>query len=155
MLADLTRPASAFWEHSGYPPRRRRRGWNARVSQLCLSATPTATSATLLKCHGVTAAPDGDLTVVVTDNYLRPEVEKQNIKSLADRKPWLLLKPVGMQTWNGPAFVPGQTGCWECLAQRPRGHRRLEEIHRAAQRRGCAGECASRLPSIVEACSTC
>ncbi len=31
-----------------------------------------------------------------------------------------------MKPWLGPLFVPSQTGCWECLAQRLRGHSRLE-----------------------------
>ena len=42
-------------------------------------------------------------------------------------KPWLLVKPMGMETWIGPLIVPGRTACWECLAQRLRGHRKLEQ----------------------------
>ena len=45
-----------------------------------------------------------------------------------------MVKPVGIETWNGPALVPGRTGCWECLAQRLRGHRRLERY--IAERKG-------------------
>ncbi|WP_426612525.1 TOMM precursor leader peptide-binding protein [Bradyrhizobium sp. McL0616] len=145
--ADLARPAKAFWEHFGVLPSvSHARLERARVSIEALGDTDIDFLATLLKRHGVTVAPDGDLTVVVTDDYLRPGLEKRNIKSLADKKPWLLLKPVGMQTWNGPAFVPGQTGCWECLAQRLRGHRRLERY--IVQRKG-ADAPMSALPAFL------
>ena len=74
----------------------------------------------------MTVEADGNVTVVVTDDYLRPELAAWNARSLASGKPWLLVKPVGIETWIGPMIVPGQTACWECLAQRLRGHRKLE-----------------------------
>lgn len=36
------------------------------------------------------------------------------------------MKPVGAVIWVGPLFVPGKTGCWECLAKRLRGNREVE-----------------------------
>jgi ribosomal protein S12 methylthiotransferase accessory factor len=66
---------------------------------------------------------EGDLTVVVTDDYLRPELRAYNEKAFRNRQPWLLVKPVGHEIWIGPLFQPGQTACWECLAQRLRVNR--------------------------------
>ncbi|WP_242032862.1 TOMM precursor leader peptide-binding protein [Oscillatoria sp. FACHB-1406] len=38
----------------------------------------------------------------------------------------MLIQPLGNTVWIGPIFYPGQTGCWECLAQRLRGNRPVE-----------------------------
>ena len=129
------RPARAFWEQAGVPPAvAQARLANAKVSIAAFGDVETEFLASALERTGVKVAQGGDFTVVLTDDYLRPELAAWNRTSLASGKPWLLVKPVGIETWNGPAFVPGQTGCWECLAQRLRGHRRLERY--IAQRKG-------------------
>ena len=121
------RPTQAFWEHVGIPPARARARLDAaRVSTVAFGDVELATLTDLLRRHRMTVEADGNVTVVVTDDYLRPELAAWNARSLASGKPWLLVKPVGIETWIGPMFVPGQTACWECLAQRLRGHRKLE-----------------------------
>ncbi|WP_437790191.1 TOMM precursor leader peptide-binding protein [Sorangium sp. So ce693] len=76
--------------------------------------------------RGGTEQVSGDLHVALTDDYLRPELAEVNRASLAAERPFLLLKPVGIEPWLGPLVVPGRTGCWACLAHRLRGHRRIE-----------------------------
>jgi oxazoline/thiazoline synthase len=72
---------------------------------------------------GLAAGPAG-LTVVITDDYLRPELAEINERQLADGQPWLLAKPTGSVLWIGPVFdAGGASPCWECLAHRLRGHR--------------------------------
>ena len=63
-------------------------------------------------------APDGALTVLLTDDYLRAGIADQNASALATGRPWLLARPVGVTVWLGPLFRPGETGCWECMARR-------------------------------------
>jgi bacteriocin biosynthesis cyclodehydratase domain-containing protein len=70
------------------------------------------------------------LRVVLADDYLRSGLADANAESLASGRPWLLAKPTGAQAWVGPFFLPGETGCWQCLAQRLRGHRRVDEYLR-------------------------
>jgi len=66
--------------------------------------------------HGIVLKEgNSDLTVVVTDDYLHPELEKINLEAT---RPWLLVKPIGTMIWLGPLFVPGNSACWACLAQR-------------------------------------
>ncbi|MDQ6774434.1 MAG: TOMM precursor leader peptide-binding protein [Candidatus Dormibacteraeota bacterium] len=102
---------------------------------------------------------DGELAVVVSDDYLQEGLAEFNSESLAAGRPWLLLKPVGLQVWIGPLFRPGSTGCWECLAQRLRGNRQVETYLQQQQRRaapfpvsrvviGGAAEAALRLAAI-------
>ncbi len=67
-----------------------------------------------------------DLTVVVVDHYLRPQIDAFNNVALASDLPWLLVKPHGCQLWLGPLFRPGTTGCWKCLTDRLRANRAVE-----------------------------
>jgi oxazoline/thiazoline synthase len=77
---------------------------------------------------GVAADEEAPLGVVLADDYLREEVGDENRAALASSRPWLLAKPVGAVLWLGPLFVPGETGCWECLAHRLREHRPVEQF---------------------------
>ncbi|MGZ3470623.1 MAG: TOMM precursor leader peptide-binding protein, partial [Isosphaeraceae bacterium] len=121
------RPTMAFWEHVGVPPSLARSRLDATlVSAVSFGDIDIAPLTDLLGRHGVRVVDEGDVAVVVADDYLRPELAAWNTRSLISGKPWLLAKPVGIETWIGPMFVPGQTACWECLAQRLRGHRKLE-----------------------------
>src|SRR5215813_5792980 len=121
------RPALAFWENLGVAPSLARSRLRAtRVSSLALGDIDVAPLQDLLADHGGVVAAEGDVTVVAVDDYLHPQLTAWNSRSLASRHPWLLVKPVGIEIWIGPMFVPGETACWECLAQRLRGHRKLE-----------------------------
>lgn len=66
------------------------------------------------------------LQVVLTDDYLQLGLAEINQRALNTGKPWLLVKPVGAKLWLGPLFIPGTTGCWQCLAHRLQGHRMTE-----------------------------
>jgi ribosomal protein S12 methylthiotransferase accessory factor len=76
----------------------------------------------LLVSQCVTVAEDADLRVVAADHYLRRELKAANADALRSGRPWLLVKASGAQVWLGPLFVPGKTGCWECLARRLRAN---------------------------------
>lgn len=71
-------------------------------------------------------AETGSFLVVVTDEYLRPELKAINKEALAQNRPWMLVKPIGMTIWVGPIFVPGETGCWHCLAQRQQTNQQVQ-----------------------------
>lgn len=66
------------------------------------------------------------LTVVLTDDYLHPDLAALNQQMVEAGQPWLLVKPLGSVLWLGPVFKPGETGCWHCLAQRLEGNREVE-----------------------------
>ncbi|MFN6466460.1 MAG: TOMM precursor leader peptide-binding protein [Nostoc sp. DedVER02] len=68
-----------------------------------------------LKTLHINISNEADFTVVLTEDYLQPELAEFNRQT---QKPWLLIKPIGMFSWIGPIFIPGQTGCWQCLAHR-------------------------------------
>ncbi|MYV99632.1 TOMM precursor leader peptide-binding protein, partial [Streptomyces sp. SID3343] len=71
-----------------------------------------------------------DLTVVLTDDYLDPRLAAMDARLRAAELPWLLAKPTGADVWTGPYLVPGQTGCWRCLANRLNGNQQVESFLR-------------------------
>lgn len=64
--------------------------------------------------------------ILLTDDYLRPEIGAFNQAALASQRRWMLVKPVGIIPWIGPVFDPPRTACWECLAERLRQNREVE-----------------------------
>jgi oxazoline/thiazoline synthase len=64
-----------------------------------------------------------DLTIVLTDDYLQPNLAEFNRKSIESQIPWLLVKPFGSIIWLGPIFDPQYTACWQCLASRLQDNR--------------------------------
>lgn len=69
-----------------------------------------------------------DFEAVVTDDYLRPELETVNEASIRAGRPWMLVKPLGHELWIGPLFVPGKTGCYRCLSLRLARNRPLQRF---------------------------
>jgi oxazoline/thiazoline synthase len=99
---------------------------------------------------GAESARPYSFRVVLTDDCLRSGLADVNAESLASGRPWLLIKPTAARAWVGPFFQPGETGCWECFAQRLRGHRRVDEYVR--RRRGvddAATFALAAAPSVV------
>ncbi|MGK7923859.1 MAG: TOMM precursor leader peptide-binding protein [Spirulina sp.] len=77
----------------------------------------------LLASMQIQVEEEGDLTVILTDDYLNPALKAWNEKALEARSPWLLVKPVGNIPWIGPLFDPKKTGCWDCLSSRLQDNR--------------------------------
>jgi bacteriocin biosynthesis cyclodehydratase domain-containing protein len=149
--------AVAFWEALGADPTRVRgklRG--AVVSITALGGLPVAPWALALRGLELEVGT-GDavqLALVLTDDHLHPELPAIDAHARAAGRPWLLVRPLGTRPWLGPLFVPGRTGCWSCLAQRLRGHRRLEahvQRKRGSAVAGARSRPASALPSTRDA----
>ncbi|HEX5403197.1 MAG TPA: TOMM precursor leader peptide-binding protein [Pseudonocardiaceae bacterium] len=75
---------------------------------------------------GLDLSDTGGLDVVLTDDYLRPELAAFDQARRAAGRPWLLAKPVGVICYVGPVFVP-DGACYHCLEIRLRGQRRAED----------------------------
>jgi ribosomal protein S12 methylthiotransferase accessory factor len=121
---DETLPASqaALWSSQQVGPvtaARRLAEHPVAVQALGVEAAPFLD---LLKSVHVRVGGGGPPDVVLTDSPLRGQLRDCNAAALQSGRPWLLVKPTGRQVWIGPLFVPGKTGCWECLAQRLRAN---------------------------------
>jgi ribosomal protein S12 methylthiotransferase accessory factor len=75
---------------------------------------------------GIKVGHPATFTVVLTDDYLRPDLHDINREFLASGRPWMMVKPGGFVPWIGPIFRPGLTGCWGCLMQRLSANRQME-----------------------------
>ena len=120
----------ARWEHLAYI---RERGMSQHssvaVDLITLADLDDAhVRATLMDAgHSIGSMPATlTLTVVLTDDYLNPALADINAAHLEDGRPWLLARPGGQLIWTGPIFRPGESGCWECLADRLRQARQVE-----------------------------
>ncbi|NES81281.1 MAG: TOMM precursor leader peptide-binding protein [Moorea sp. SIO2B7] len=92
------------------------------------------------------------LLVVLTDDYLQPELAEINKIALQNNLPWLLAKPVGGLLWLGPIFEPGKTGCWACLTHRLRGNREVEASVLKQKQQSNNGEKVAGLNNDVTGC---
>ena len=81
-----------------------------------------------LKIQVVSDPNQADLTIVLTDDYLHPNLVEFNDQACQTKHPWLLVKPVGTVIWLGPLFEPPQSACWQCLARRLQDNRPVESF---------------------------
>ncbi len=129
--ADNTLPpeAAAFWHLINTDTQVAvRRLQDTQVTVTALGNIPTEPLIWALKSLNIQVGDKGDLSIVLTDDYLQIGLDAFNQNALQTQKPWLLIKPVGASLWIGPIFHPGKTGCWQCLAQRLRINRELESF---------------------------
>ncbi|OIJ99069.1 TOMM precursor leader peptide-binding protein [Streptomyces monashensis] len=88
-----------------------------------------------------------DLTIVIVNDYLEPELSQINDQALADKRPWMLAKPGGSVAWFGPFFRPEEGACWECLAHRLAGNRMVETYVAKASTRSASYTPTVSLPA--------
>lgn len=73
---------------------------------------------------------NASLAVVITDDYLNPELEQFNIEALKSNLTWLLIRPLGKEILIGPWFISNSTACYQCLLLKLRRHKLVEEFVR-------------------------
>lgn len=135
--ADIPNEVAAFWSLQGVDFRVAvSKLQNTRVSVTAFGGVKTEAYISALESLNIQVGDGGDFTVVLTDDYLQPGLDEFNSQNLRTQKPWMLVKPVGATIWVGPIFVPGQTGCWQCLAQRLQSNREVETA--VGQQKGIA-----------------
>lgn len=134
--ADVPNDVAAFWSLQGVDSRVAVSKLQETISVTAFGTVKTEPFISALESLNIQVGDEGDFTVVLTDDYLQLGLDEFNSQALHTQKPWMLVKPVGATIWVGPIFVPGQTGCWQCLAQRLRGNREVETA--VGQQKGIA-----------------
>jgi ribosomal protein S12 methylthiotransferase accessory factor len=145
-------PRAAFWTELGVDPASAgQRLGQTHVSVRALGQAPGADG--VAADHLVAAltdagfpvsvdTADADVTVVLVEDYLDPQLDAINREMRRTGRRWLPLKATGRVTWLGPIFHPADGPCWACLAKRI-GEHRPAEAHAAggeAVPRGARGE---------------
>ncbi|MFE0208526.1 TOMM precursor leader peptide-binding protein [Streptomyces sp. NPDC058985] len=126
--------AEAYWDLAGLDGARAAAGLHhtrLRILPLGDVDPEPVLAAGLASGLGVTEA-NADLTLVLCDDYLSPELEMVDAEHRAAGKPWLLTRLCGYEPWIGPFFQPGEGPCWSCLAHRLALHRGYEAPLRKA-----------------------
>lgn len=133
---EIVPAVAAFWHAAGIDPVVATRLLSSQsVSIRTLgSADGSAMLRTLRDMSiSITASEQADLLIVLTDDYLHPDLADINQRALAQSRPWLLVRSTGPELWLGPLFTPGHGACWDCLQQRLQrnrhGHRFIAERH--------------------------
>jgi len=136
--SDLPEMEQAYWHQSGVANKDIRKTLsNTNVYVKSLSSRVKSSSLlSAVQSLGMNAITDGipmeqgsadhTMSLYIVDDYLQPELHEINREALKHNRPWMIIKPMGSVIWIGPIFIPGITGCWECLADRLRAKR---DIH--------------------------
>lgn len=88
-----------------------------RATDLVGDLTDVLDARGVFNCRSSVDAP---IRIVLTDDYLHPELTELSRQAFSAGSSLLLVKPAGRQLWVGPLCAPGRTKCWECLARRIR-----------------------------------
>jgi ribosomal protein S12 methylthiotransferase accessory factor len=112
-------------ERSGYLTDAERRSSRVRAprSAASLGSRPADPTAQLLNMFGLAVHAAGELTLAVTDDYLRRELAEFAVTAARANRAWLPLKSLGAVVWFGPLVHPPLTPCWDCLLERVRANR--------------------------------
>lgn len=117
----------AFWASLGIHPSEAQVNLRRRRLQIhSLHGAPCPEAEDLLGEYAAICQGEDVFDIVFIDDYLSPELAEWNRRAVEEGKSWMLAKTTGREIWYGPIFVPGTTGCWECLAQRLRMNRQVE-----------------------------
>lgn len=129
--SNLSQPTCAYWNSLGIEVNSLLNVLEDKaVSIETLGQVPQEIFLQALDTMGVKTGETGEFKVVITDDYQRQELVQINRQALKTGQPWMLFKPVGVESWLGPIFLPGKTGCWECLEQRLSINRPINTFHK-------------------------
>ena len=143
--AIISEQQAAFWDNLDLEgtPVRAAPETPATVTLTALGNVSEHAFVEVLRTVGITPRREGTLEVVLTDSYLRGDLEAVNRQALETGRPYLLIKPTGTIVWVGPLFMPGRTGCWACLSHRLRLNLPIEHVVRTQQDGAMRGSDAS------------
>ncbi|MDO5082862.1 MAG: TOMM precursor leader peptide-binding protein [Arachnia propionica] len=72
------------------------------------------------------ALAPGASVVVVSEDYIHPNLARINQSFHQQKISWLMVKPWGQSVWMGPAFTPERSACWTCMENRLVANRQAE-----------------------------
>lgn len=121
--------AAAHWESLGIPAGlAAERLGGASVSVSALGGLEAQPMSEALRAAGVQVHEEGALRVVVTPDYLAPELDAWSLEARERGLRWIPARPVGSVSWLGPIIPPEGAPCWACLSFRLRENRPVERF---------------------------
>jgi oxazoline/thiazoline synthase len=137
---------AAYWASLGLSPETAEKNlqkYRARIEALDVAgAAELGDALTGLGVRVVKRSPE--LTITLVNDYLEGRLAELNREHLSDHTPWLLVQPSGIFPLIGPAFRPGKSACWVCLAERMRRNREVKALLERRQARCIAASPLAR-----------
>ena len=94
---------------------------------------------------------DPALSVFICNDYLDDELVSVNEDRMANRMPWMLLRPQGICPMYGPVFQPAQDGpCLACLTHRMRNNQEIHTFLRNRLGEEAAFSPLARVPALLD-----
>jgi bacteriocin biosynthesis cyclodehydratase domain-containing protein len=123
----LTPERAAFWQSVGVDPKTAAQNIAKRSIRVqALGQFDLTQFIQALTDFGMPVEDAGLVQIIVTEDYLMPELDFINRRALEEKQTWMLVKPKGSVSWIGPMFRPDAGPCWACLAQRIQSNRPVE-----------------------------
>ncbi|WP_433549504.1 TOMM precursor leader peptide-binding protein [Streptomyces sp. CA-294286] len=141
--ASAAAAADAYWDAAGLAGAPADAVAAAVVEVVAVGGADAGAARAACRAAGLAlAAPGGspDLTLVLCEDYLQPELADIDAAHRAAGRTWLPVRTTGTSVWAGPFFRPAlpdappgaRPACWECLAHRLRAHRTSQNPVRRA-----------------------
>lgn len=130
----FTPEQSAYWEELGYDAQKLASVFKAKTINVKTVGSVNATAFKDLCIEtGLQYSDTPYLTVVLSSNYLHPDLEKINREAIKSGIPWLLVKLNGTTPYIGPLMIPDtdDSACWKCLQHRLVLHDQENKLYRA------------------------
>jgi oxazoline/thiazoline synthase len=123
----LSPDQAAFWQSLGADVAIAARNLTKRtVTVQALGRSEPVPFIEALRDLGIRVEDNGEIQILLVEDYLMPELEDINRYALEHKRTWVLVKPKGIMPWIGPMFRHGSGPCWACLAHRLRSNRPVE-----------------------------
>ena len=146
----MERERAAYWSSLGASPR-----WvEQRLAESRIEVVDDDGGLTrrLGESGARTGSEDPELSVIVCGDYLEERLSEVNRRRLESGKPWMLVRPRGMQPLFGPVFYADREGpCWACLGYRLRAHQEVHNFLRNLGGEEAAFKPFAEEPAVVDA----
>ncbi|KZS39008.1 hypothetical protein AWE51_10600 [Aquimarina aggregata] len=130
----FTPEQTAYWEESGYDTNTLSTIFkNKSIAVRALGSVDTMMFNDACRNVGIEFSETPTLIVVLTTDYLHPDLESVNQEMLDHQIPWLLLKLNGTTPYIGPLILPdnADSACWACLQHRLALHDQESKLYQA------------------------
>ncbi len=117
----FTPEQAAYWEELGYDSQKLATTFkNKTIKIISLDSSEEISFRKTCVDTGLILSDTPSVTIVLTTNYLHPNLESINQEMLATQMPWLLIKLQGTTPYIGPLMIPDKitSACWKCLEHR-------------------------------------
>lgn len=130
----FTSEQTAYWEELGFNTQKLATVFNTKTIAIkTLGAVDDVTFKESCIATGLQWSDTPYITIVLTADYLHPDLEHINTEMIEQGTPWMLIKLEGTTPYVGPLMVPGaeEAACWKCLQHRLALHDQENKLYQA------------------------